>query len=153
MARYQVQVPPQVVLPAPDADLLLDRVCWAGHSFLRPDRLRSAFRRAPAAVSIGGYTYRRLADEEDRTTVHFVRKVQEAMLIPGKKVLVLVLGDNDFASLAEGFEIVRGRSYESYLSDPAAVADQWICQAVKLALDVGASHVVLSQLFYNFGMF
>ena len=140
--------PTKMPSQASKASSLLPSVCFAGHSFLKPERIRDAFPDfEPLLVSHGGFTYRELID--GGRSQQFRIEIQQAMSQRGGTILMLILGDNDF-SLKTPDGIAKCQQYEEMMSNPAAVVKAWRDKAHEFAVSIGASHVVLSPIFPRF---
>ena len=123
----------------------LQNVTWAGHSFLRSDRVSGAFPNfEPLVVSRGGMTYCELMDSG--RSQDFRNDIETALKQHGGTVLVLVLGDNDFSKLTSN-GIQKNDCYDEMAANPVKVVKSWRVKAHELATSVGATHVILTPLF------
>ena len=127
---------------------MMESVCFAGHSFLKRERVEGAFSAGdPLLVSRGGLTYRELLDTKRGRD--FAVEVADCMQKHGCTTLVVVLGDNDFSRLA-GENIEKSEDYDEMLAAPKAVAQEWRHKALAFAHQVGATHVVMTPVFPRF---
>ena len=108
----------------------LQNVTWAGHSFLRSDRVSGAFPDfEPLVVSRGGMTYCELMDSG--RSQDFCNDIETALKQHGGTVLVLVLGDNDFSKLTSN-GIQKNDYYEEMAANPVKVVKSWRVEAHEL---------------------
>ena len=124
---------------------MMESVCFAGHSFLKRERVEGAFSAGdPLLVSRGGLTYRELLDTKRGRD--FAVEVADCMQKQGCTTLVVVLGDNDFSRLVGG-SIEKSEYYDEMLARPKAVVQEWRHKALTLARRSGATHVVMTPVF------
>ena len=90
----------------------------------------------------GGLTFADLEEKKSEKTREYLCKLNRFCRRNNFRCIIVVLGDNDF-NTKEG---MLRPTFNDAMSNPTAVAEQWVATAVALAKELRISNVLLTML-------